>query len=150
MKTSTTPDISPAFTGGRLAHTMLRVGDLEKSLKFYTEILRMSLLRREEYPQGRFTLAFIGYQSEDTSTVIELTYNWDISHYEIGTAYGHIALSVQDINETCKTLEAAGVKILRKPGPMAYLPLGGGEPHVIAFIEDPDGYRIELIETRAH
>ena len=138
------------FSGIRLLHTMLRVNDLEKSLNFYTGILGMYLLRREDYPQGRFTLAFVGYQSEDTSSVIELTYNWGANSYEIGTAYGHLALSVHDIHGACAALEEAGVKVLRKPGPMAHSPASGGARDVIAFIEDPDGYRIELIEAGAH
>jgi len=138
------------FSGIRLLHTMLRVNDLEKSLNFYTGILGMYLLRREDYPQGRFTLAFVGYQSEDTSSVIELTYNWGANSYEIGTAYGHLALSVHDIHGACAALEEAGVNVLRKPGPMAHSPVSGGARDVIAFIEDPDGYRIELIEAKPH
>jgi lactoylglutathione lyase len=132
----------------RILHTMLRVSNLENSLNFYTDVLGMKLHRREEYPQGRFTLAFIGYQDENTSSVIELTHNWDVSRYEKGNAYGHIALSVPDIYAACAALEAAGAKIIRKPGPMTHSPAGGDEPDAIAFIEDPDGYRIELIQAR--
>ncbi|MBY0577676.1 MAG: lactoylglutathione lyase [Burkholderiales bacterium] len=127
-----------------ILHTMLRVGDLEKSLGFYTGMLGMRLLRREAYPEGRFTLAFVGYRDEQS--VIELTHNWDVNRYEKGTAYGHIALSVQDIYAACAALEAKGVRLVRKPGAMAHAPADGGDPDIIAFIEDPDGYRIELIQ----
>ena len=126
----------------RMLHTMLRVGDLESSLRFYTEVLGMRLLRRKDYPDGRFTLAFVGYGDEADHTVLELTHNWDTASYEIGTAFGHVALGVDDIYRTCETLRAKGAKIVREPGPMKH---GGSE---IAFIEDPDGYRIELIQLR--
>ena len=121
---------------------MIRVGDLERSLRFYCEVLGMQLLRRTDYPSGRFTLAFVGYGPEDASTVVELTHNWDTDHYELGTGFGHLALGVDDLYATCDELRARGAKIVREPGPMKH---GGSE---IAFIEDPDGYRIELIQLR--
>lgn len=148
MKITTESHKVIPLSNSRLLHTMLRVGDLEKSLSFYTGILGMRLFRREEYPQGRFTLAFIGYGDEETSSVVELTHNWDVSRYEKGAAYGHIALSVPDAYAACAALEAAGANIIRKPGPMTHSPAGGDEPDVIAFMEDPDGYRIELIQAR--
>ena len=126
----------------RMLHTMLRVGDLEKSLHFYCEVLGMRLLRRTDYPGGRFTLAFVGYGDESTETVIELTHNWDTDHYELGAGYGHIALGVEDIYDACARLREKGAKIVREPGPMKH---GGSE---IAFVEDPDGYKIELIQLR--
>jgi lactoylglutathione lyase len=126
----------------RMLHTMIRVGDLERSLRFYCEVLGMQLLRRTDYPSGRFTLAFVGYGPEDANTVVELTHNWDTDHYELGTGFGHLALGVEDLYATCDTLRARGAKIVREPGPMKH---GGSE---IAFIEDPDGYRIELIQLR--
>jgi lactoylglutathione lyase len=128
--------------GMRLLHTMLRVVDLEASLRFYCERLGMQLLRRKDYPGGRFTLAFVGYGSEDEQTVLELTWNWDTSHYEIGTAYGHLAFGVEDIYATVEQLRAHGVAITREPGPMKH----GGS--TIAFIADPDGYKVELIQLR--
>jgi len=124
----------------RLLHTMLRVGNLERSLDFYTRILGMKLLRRHEYPEGKFTLAFVGYGPEDTHAVLELTYNWGVSQYELGTAYGHVALGVEDIHATCESIRQAGGKIVREPGPMKH------GTTVIAFVEDPDGYRVELIQ----
>lgn len=148
METTTELDKPTALSNSRLLHTMLRVSNLENSLNFYTGILGMRLFRREEYPQGRFTLAFIGYQDEEASSVIELTHNWDVSRYDKGTAYGHIALSVPDVYAACAALEVAGANIIRKPGPMTHSPAGGDEPDVIAFMEDPDGYRIELIQAR--
>ena len=127
----------------RLLHTMLRVLDLEKSLDFYTRLLGMKLLRRNDYEGGRFTLAFVGYGEESDTAVLELTHNWDQKEpYEIGTAYGHIALGVPDIYGTCEKLAAEGVKIPRPPGPMKH------GTTVIAFVEDPDGYKVELIETK--
>jgi len=126
----------------RMLHTMLRVGDLEKSLHFYCEVLGMRLLRRTDYPSGRFTLAFVGYGDESTETVIELTHNWDTDHYDLGAGYGHIALGVEDIYDACARLREKGAKIVREPGPMKH---GGSE---IAFVEDPDGYKIELIQLR--
>ena len=124
----------------RLLHTMIRVGDLDRSLDFYTRLLGMRLMRRKEFPEGRFTLAFVGYGDEASDAVIELTHNWDTAGYDLGTGFGHIALGVPDIHAACAALAAEGVKIPRPPGPMKH----GGT--VIAFIEDPDGYRIELIE----
>ncbi len=125
----------------RFLHTMIRVRDLEASLDFYTRQLGMKLLRKREYPTGRFTLAFVGYGGEEDSTVIELTHNWDQKEpYALGSAFGHLAVAVPDVYKACERLAAAGVKIPRPAGPMAH----GGS--VIAFIEDPDGYRIELVQ----
>jgi lactoylglutathione lyase len=122
-------------------HTMIRVRDLEKSLKFYTDLLGMKVLRQRDYPTGKFTLAFVGYGEEAGNTVIELTHNWEQAEpYNLGTAFGHLAIGVPDVYKTCDRLAAAGVKIPRPAGPMAH----GGS--VIAFIEDPDGYRIELVQ----
>lgn len=127
----------------RMLHTMLRVGDLDRSLLFYTEVLGMDLLRRKDYPSGRFTLAFVGYGDESDTTVLELTHNWDTSQYELGSAYGHIALGVDDIYTTCAAIAAKGGKVVREPGPMKH-----GNT-VIAFVEDPDGYKVELIQISA-
>jgi lactoylglutathione lyase len=138
--------IRAAAGPNRLLHTMLRVGHLERSLSFYVGILGMTLFRREDYPNGRFTLAFLGYGSEETSPAIELTHNWDRDRYEPGSAYGHIALSVPDAAAACSRFAALGVNILRAAGPMAHASSQGSTPEVIAFISDPDGYRIELIE----
>ena len=124
----------------RLLHTMLRVGDLERSLAFYTDVLGMRLLRRKDYPDGRFTLAFVGYGDESDTAVLELTHNWDTSSYEIGTGYGHIALGVEDIHATCEAMAAKGGRVVRPPGPMKH------GSTVIAFVEDPDGYKVELIQ----
>lgn len=132
----------------RLLHTMLRVGDLERSLAFYVDILGMTLFRREEYPSGRFTLAFVGYGSEMTAPAIELTHNWDSDSYDHGTAYGHVALAVPDARSACARLEACGARVLRAAGPMTHVSPQRTAPEVIAFIADPDGYRIELIENR--
>jgi lactoylglutathione lyase len=129
-----------ALAGARMLHTMLRVYDLDKSIDFYTRLLGMKLLRRSDYPDGKFTLAFVGYGDEDSHTVLELTHNWDHEPYDLGSAYGHIALGVPDIYKTCEALAAAGAKVVRPPGPMKH-----GKT-VIAFIEDPDGYKVELIE----
>jgi len=126
----------------RMLHTMLRVGDLERSLAFYTGPLGMKLLRRRDFPGGRFTLAFVGYGDEAEHTVIELTHNWDTPHYDLGNGFGHLALGVGDLYATCDALRAKGTRITREPGPMKH---GGSE---IAFIEDPDGYKIELIQLR--
>jgi lactoylglutathione lyase len=126
----------------RLLHTMLRVGNLEKSLAFYCEVLGMKLLRRKDYPEGKFTLAFVGYGGEADHSVLELTHNWDTDHYELGNAYGHIALGVEDIYSTCDAIKAQGGQVTREPGPMKH------GTTVIAFIEDPDGYKVELIEGR--
>ncbi|MGE5268450.1 MAG: lactoylglutathione lyase [Thiohalocapsa sp.] len=125
----------------RLLHTMLRVKDLDKSLHFYHDLLGMKLLRKRDYPSGKFTLAFVGYGEETDSTVIELTHNWEQAEpYSLGSAFGHLAIGVPDVYQACEKLAAAGVKIPRPAGPMAH----GGS--VIAFIEDPDGYRIELVQ----
>ena len=124
----------------RVLHTMLRVGDLERSLQFYCEVLGMRLLRRKDYPSGRFTLAFVGYGDEHEEAVIELTHNWDTSEYDLGTAYGHVALGVADIQATCEAIRVRGGRITREPGPMKH------GSTVIAFVEDPDGYKIELIQ----
>jgi lactoylglutathione lyase len=124
----------------RFLHTMLRVGDLEASLAFYTGVMGMRLLRRRDSPEGRYTLAFVGYGEESDSTVLELTHNWDTDRYELGSAYGHIAIGVQDIVATCDAITAAGGRVVRPPGPVKH------GTTVIAFVEDPDGYRIELIE----
>jgi lactoylglutathione lyase len=126
----------------RMLHTMIRVGDLDRSLRFYCEVLGMRLLRRKDYPDGRFTLAFVGYGEEDRNTVIELTHNWDTDRYDLGTGFGHVALGVDDVYGACADLRDKGAKIVREPGPMKH---GGSE---IAFVEDPDGYRIELIQLR--
>jgi lactoylglutathione lyase len=130
-------------SSGQLLHTMIRVFDLEKSIAFYTGQLGMKLLRRKDYPSGEFTLAFVGYGDEESNAVIELTHNWGQKEpYQLGTAFGHLAVGVPDIYGTCERLAKAGVKIPRPPGPMKH----GGS--VIAFIEDPDGYKIELIEKK--
>ena len=126
----------------KLLHTMLRVGDLERSLKFYTEVLGMRLLRRHDYPEGKFTLAFVGYQDEAEGAVIELTYNWGVDAYELGNAFGHIALAVPDAYRACDEIRARGGKVIREAGPMKH------GTTVIAFVEDPDGYKIELIQHR--
>jgi len=123
----------------RMLHTMLRVGNLDRSLKFYTEVLGMKLLRRKDYPEGRFTLAFVGYGEESKHTVLELTHNWDIEAYEIGTGYGHVALEVDDVYAACEAIRNRGGKVVREAGPMKH-----GDT-VLAFVEDPDGYRIELL-----
>jgi lactoylglutathione lyase len=125
---------------------MLRVGNLEQSISFYTNNLGMSLFRKEEYPDGRFTLAFVGYGDEHSGAVLELTENWGRDVYEHGSAFGHIALAVMDVTSTCKRLAAKGVKILRPPGPMTHSSPNRTVPEIIAFVEDPDGYKIELIQ----
>lgn len=127
----------------RILHTMLRVGDLQRSIQFYTEVLGMSLLRQKEYPDGEFTLAFIGYGDESENTVIELTYNWGVESYETGSAFGHIALEVDDVYTATEEIKNRGGKILRDAGPM------NAGSTIIAFIEDPDGYQIELIGKKA-
>ena len=124
----------------RMLHTMLRVGDLDRSLAFYTEVLGMTLLRRKDYPSGRFTRAFGGYGPESEQTVLELTHNWDTDQYSLGDAYGHIALGVDDIHATCAGITGQGGRVVRPPGPMKH------GTTVIAFVEDPDGYKVELIE----
>ncbi|HYD31145.1 MAG TPA: lactoylglutathione lyase [Azospirillaceae bacterium] len=135
--------MSAAETGSfRMLHTMIRVFDLEKSIDFYTRHLGMKLLRRRDYESGRFTLAFVGYGAEKDHTVLELTHNWDQAEpYQLGTAFGHIAIGVPDIYGTCEKLAAEGVKMPRPPGPMKH------GSTVIAFIEDPDGYKVELIQA---
>lgn len=126
----------------RILHTMLRVGDLQRSIDFYTRVLGMKLLRQSENSEYKYTLAFVGYGDEKDEAVIELTYNWGVSEYELGSAYGHIALEADDIHATCDALRAAGAKITREPGPVK------GGTTVIAFVEDPDGYKIELIAKK--
>jgi len=126
----------------RLLHTMLRVGDLSRSIRFYTEILGMQLLRQQEYPGGKFTLAFLGYGDEASNTVLELTYNWGVESYDLGSGYGHIAIGVDDIYRATNAIRAQGGKIIRDAGPM------NAGTTLIAFVEDPDGYPIELIGGR--
>lgn len=132
-----------------LLHTMLRVGDLDRSLGFYVDTLGMTLFRREDYPAGRFTLAFVGYGDEQSAAEIELTHNWDTDRYEHGTAFGHVALRVANAALTCERLAVAGVPILRAPGPMKHSTKHRVTVEVIAFIADPDGHRIELIEVES-
>ena len=139
------PEPEPALDRSRfrLLHTMIRVKDLDTSLDFYTRLLGMRLLWKKDYPTGKFTLAFIGYDEEENGAVIELTYNWGREEpYQIGTGFGHLAIGVPDVHATCEMLAGEGVRIPRPPGPMAH----GGS--VIAFVEDPDGYKIELIERK--
>ena len=123
----------------RMLHTMLRVGNLDRSIKFYTEVLGMKLLRKKDYPDGKFTLAFVGYGDESENTVIELTYNWDTDRYDLGNGYGHIALEVDDVYQATDEIKNRGGKIIRDAGPM------NAGATIIAFVEDPDGYPIELI-----
>ena len=124
----------------RMLHTMLRVGNLERSLAFYTEVLGMRLLRKRDYEEGRFTLAFVGYGDESDHTVLELTHNWDTERYDLGNAFGHIALEVEDAYAACEAVKAKGGKVTREAGPMMH------GTTVIAFVEDPDGYKIEFIQ----
>lgn len=126
----------------RLLHTMLRVGNLTRSIEFYTQVLGMRLIRQHDYEEGRFTLAFVGYGEEKDNTVIELTHNWDTEEYDLGNGFGHIALGVDDVYETCEKIRQAGGVISREPGPMKH------GTTVIAFVKDPDGYAIELLEDR--
>lgn len=126
----------------QLLHTMLRVGNLEESVKFYTEVLGMKLLRQKEYPDGKFTLAFVGYGDDSDHTVLELTYNWGVEKYHLGDAYGHIAIGIDDIYGTCEQIKARGGKVSREPGPMKH------GSTVIAFVEDPDGYKVELVQLK--
>ncbi len=126
----------------RILHTMLRVGNLEKSITFYTQVFGMQLLRKKDYPDGQFTLAFVGYGKESENSVIELTHNWETEQYELGNAYGHIALEVDDVYSAVDTIKQQGGKILREAGPM-----NAGNT-IIAFVEDPDGYQIELIAAK--
>ncbi|MBU0750869.1 MAG: lactoylglutathione lyase [Gammaproteobacteria bacterium] len=124
----------------RILHTMLRVGDLDRSIAFYTEVLGMRVLRRSDYPDGKFTNVFVGYQDEADEAVLELTYNWGVDKYELGSAYGHIALEVEDAYAACDQIRARGGRVVREAGPMKH------GSTVIAFVEDPDGYKIELIQ----
>jgi lactoylglutathione lyase len=124
----------------QMLHTMLRVSNLEESLKFYCDVLGMKLLRQKDYPGGEFTLAFVGYGDESDHTVLELTYNWGVEQYDLGNAYGHIAIGVDDIYATCESIRSRGGKVVREPGPMKH------GSTVIAFVEDPNGYKIELIQ----
>lgn len=126
----------------RILHTMLRTGDLQRSIDFYTQILGMRLLRQQDYPEGEFTLAFLGYADESEQSVIELTYNWGVDSYDLGNGYGHIAIEVDDVYQATKRIKAQGGKILRDAGPM------NAGSTIIAFVEDPDGYPIELIGAR--
>ena len=130
----------------RILHTMLRVGDLSRSIRFYTEVLGMKEISRKDYPDGKFTLAFLGFAKNPEQAENELTHNWGVEKYELGTAYGHIAIGVDDIHKVCDRIRAAGGKITREPGPMKH------GTTVIAFLEDPDGYKVELIEesSRSH
>jgi lactoylglutathione lyase len=127
----------------RILHTMLRVGDLKRSVRFYTELLGMKLLRTTDRPEQKYSLAFVGYDSEENSAVIELTYNYGVDKYELGGAYGHIAIGLPDIKAVCEKVRSGGGKVTREPGPVK------GGTSVIAFVEDPDGYKIEFIESRA-
>ena len=126
----------------RILHTMLRVGDLQRSLDFYTNVIGMRILRQKDYPDGRFTLAFVGFGSEDREAVLELTHNWDTAKYELGTGYGHVALEVDDAYQACEEVKRRGGKVTREAGPMKH------GSTVIAFVEDPDGYKIEFIQRR--
>ena len=126
----------------RILHTMIRVGNLDESIKFYTEVLGMRLLRLQEYPSGKFTLAFVGYADESESAVIELTYNWGVDHYDLGNGFGHIAIEVDDAYAACEEIKRRGGKVVREAGPMQH------GTTVIAFVEDPDGYRLELIQKK--
>ena len=126
----------------RILHTMLRVGDLKRSIDFYTNVLGMRLLRQKDYPDGRFTLAFVGYGAEDEEAVLELTHNWDTSNYDLGTGYGHVALEVDDAYKACDEVKKRGGRVTREAGPMKH------GTTVIAFVEDPDGYKIEFIQRK--
>jgi lactoylglutathione lyase len=123
-----------------LLHTMIRVGDLDQSIQFYCDVLGMNLIRKKDYPTGKFTLAFVGYGKESDNAVIELTYNWGVEKYDLGDGFGHIAIGVDDIYDTCSKITKKGGRVVREPGPMKH----GGT--VIAFVEDPDGYKVELIQ----
>ncbi len=127
----------------RILHTMLRVGDLQRSVKFYTEVLGMKLLRTTDRPEQKYKLAFVGYDTEERSAVLELTYNYGVGRYELGGAFGHVAIEVDDLRKTCDAVRTKGGKVTREPGPVK------GGTSMIAFVEDPDGYKIEFIERRA-
>ena len=126
----------------RLLHVMLRVRDLDKTIQFYSDIFNLKLLRKKDYPTGRFTLAFMGIEEESKETVLEFTHNWDTDHYDVGTGYGHIAFGVDDVYKACEEIENKGGKITRAPGPMKH------SDTILAFVEDPDGYKIELLNRR--
>ena len=126
----------------RILHTMIRVGDLRRSLDFYTQVLGMKLLRKTDYPGGRFTNAFVGYDEESRTAVLELTHNWDTASYDLGTGYGHVAIEVDDAYRACEEVKRRGGKVTREPGPMKH------GTTVIAFVEDPDGYKIEFIQRK--
>jgi len=126
----------------RILHTMIRVADLERSLRFYTEVLGMKLMRRMDYPEGKFTLAFVGYGDESQNAVIELTHNWGVTSYELGNAFGHIAIAVDDAYKACDEIKGRGGKVTREAGPMKH------SATVIAFVEDPDGYKLELVQRK--
>ena len=126
----------------RILHTMLRVGNLEKSIDFYSKVLGMRVLRRKDYPKGKFTLAFVGYQDESNATVLELTHNWDTEKYDLGAGFGHIAIEVDDAYMACEMVKKRGGKVTREAGPMKH------GVTVIAFVEDPDGYKIEFIQKK--
>jgi len=128
----------------RFLHTMLRVGDLERSVNFYTKIFKMRLLRKKDYPEGKFTLAFLGYGDESAHTALELTYNWDTKEYDLGNAFGHIAIEVEDVYQACAEIKAAGGNVVREAGPMKHSSSGT----ILAFVEDPDGYKIELLSPK--
>ena len=127
----------------RMLHTMIRVGDLQRSIDFYTQVLGMKLLRQSEYPSGRFTNTFVGYDDESKTSVLELTYNWDTKTYDMGNGYGHVAIEVDDAYKTCEEVKKRGGKVTREPGPMKH------GTTVIAFVEDPDGYKIEFVQRKA-
>ncbi|GAB3095463.1 lactoylglutathione lyase [Aestuariicella hydrocarbonica] len=126
----------------RLLHTMLRVGNLDASLEFYTNIMGMTLLRKNDFPEGKFSLAFLGYGNEAENTVLELTHNWETDSYDLGTAYGHIAIEVEDVYAACEKIRAGGGKVVREAGPMMH------GSTILAFVEDPDGYKIELLGAK--
>lgn len=127
----------------RLLHTMIRVGDLQRSIDFYTQVLGMRLLRKSDYPSGRFTNAFVGYDDESRAAVLELTHNWDTKSYDMGSAFGHVAVEVEDAYKACEEVKKRGGKVVREPGPMKH------GTTVIAFVEDPDGYKIEFVQRKA-